>query len=73
MRWGIGLSFGKNAIRHYQILAPTGWNASPMDESGKKGPIEQALIGTPVRDRDQPIELLRVVHSFDPCLACSIH
>jgi hydrogenase large subunit len=70
---GHWLEFRENAIRHYQILAPTGWNASPMDESGKKGPIEQALIGTPVRDRDQPIELLRVVHSFDPCLACSVH
>jgi hydrogenase large subunit len=70
---GHWLEFREDAIRHYQILAPTGWNASPMDESGKKGPIEQALIGTSVRDRDQPIELLRVVHSFDPCLACSIH
>jgi len=70
---GHWVEFQKNAIERYQILAPTGWNASPRDESGAKGPIEQALIGTPVRDRNQPLELLRVVHSFDPCLACSIH
>jgi Ni,Fe-hydrogenase I large subunit len=44
-----------------------------MDDLGQFGPIEQALVGTPVADETQPIEILRVVHSFDPCLACSVH
>jgi hydrogenase large subunit len=44
-----------------------------MDDTGVKGPIEQALIGTPVADATQPIEVLRVVHSFDPCLSCAVH
>jgi hydrogenase large subunit len=70
---GHWVEFSRQAIRRYQILTPTGWNASPRDETGQKGPMEQALIGTPVRDKNQPIELLRVVHSFDPCLACSVH
>jgi hydrogenase large subunit len=65
--------FEENAIRRYQVVTPTAWNGSPMDALGQKGPIEQALIGTPVRDQQEPVELLRVVHSFDPCLACSVH
>jgi hydrogenase large subunit len=60
-------------VSRYQIITPTAWNASPHDEVGQPGPMEQALIGTTVRDFDNPIELLRVVHSFDPCLACSVH
>ncbi len=70
---GHWLQFHKHAIDRYQILTPTTWNASPRDDVGEPGPIEQALVGTPVRRRDQPVELLRVVHSFDPCLACSVH
>lgn len=65
------LSGGK--IGNYQIITPTAWNASPMDDFNQRGAIEQALIGTPVADPKQPIELLRVVHSFDPCLSCSVH
>ena len=60
-------------ISNYQFITPTAWNASPMDDAGVKGPIEQALMGTPVADITQPVELLRIVHSFDPCLACAIH
>ncbi|UCH35135.1 MAG: nickel-dependent hydrogenase large subunit, partial [Armatimonadota bacterium] len=60
-------------ISRYQVVSPTNWNASPRDDAGQMGPIEQALLGTPVADSNQPIELLRVVHSFDPCLACSVH
>ncbi|MFC1923596.1 nickel-dependent hydrogenase large subunit [Chloroflexota bacterium] len=60
-------------ISRYQVVTPTAWNASPKDDIEQKGPIEQALIGTPVIDTDQPIELLRVVHSFDPCIACAVH
>ncbi len=60
-------------IAKYQIITPTCWNASPMDSLGVKGPVEQALIGTPIKDVAQPIEALRVVHSFDPCLSCAVH
>lgn len=64
---------GSGKISRYQVITPTCWNASPMDDSGVKGPIEQALIGTPIIDEGQPIEALRVIHSFDPCLACAVH
>jgi len=65
------ISGGK--IVNYQVLTPTCWNASPRDSAGVPGPIEQALIGTPVSDLDQPVEVLRVIHSFDPCLSCAVH
>jgi len=60
-------------IDRYQIVTPTQWNASPKDDVGQSGAIEQALIGTVIGDIDQPIEVLRVVHSFDPCLSCAVH
>jgi NiFe hydrogenase len=60
-------------ISHYQVVAPTTWNASPRDDIGQPGPFEQALVGTPVADPEPPLELLRTVHSFDPCLACAVH
>jgi hydrogenase large subunit len=60
-------------IENYQAVVPTTWNASPRDDSGTPGPMEQALIGTKVRDKDNPFELVRIVRSFDPCLACAIH
>jgi hydrogenase large subunit len=60
-------------IDRYQIVTPTAWNASPQDDTSQSGPIEQALVGTPIADVNQPIEVLRVVHSFDPCMACSVH
>ncbi len=60
-------------ISRYQIITPTCWNASPRDSNGVRGPIEEALIGTPVQNTDEPIEVVRVIHSFDPCLACAVH
>ena len=60
-------------IDRYQIITPTCWNASPRDDSGILGPMEQALVGTPINDPNQPIEALRVIHSFDPCLSCAVH
>jgi Ni,Fe-hydrogenase I large subunit len=60
-------------IDHYQAVVPTTWNGSPRDAHGQRGPWEQALIGTPVHDPEQPIEILRTVHSFDPCMACAVH
>ncbi len=70
---GHWVQIGNSKLTQYQIVSPTGWNASPMDDAGQHGAMEQALIGTPVRDLQNPIELLRVVHSFDPCLSCSVH
>jgi hydrogenase large subunit len=60
-------------IGNYQIVTPTCWNASPRDSQKVRGPMEQALVGTPVSDPDQPIEVLRVIHSMDPCLSCAVH
>lgn len=60
-------------ISRYQVVTPTNWNASPRDDADVPGPIEAALVGTPVSDVTQPVEVLRVVHTFDPCLACAVH
>lgn len=60
-------------IGRYQVITPTCWNCSPKDSNGNRGPMEEALIGTPVAKADEPIEVLRVVHSFDPCLDCATH
>jgi hydrogenase large subunit len=60
-------------IENYQLVVPSTWNASPRDSSGQRSPYEAALIGTPVHDPAQPLEILRTVHSFDPCLACAVH
>ena len=60
-------------IKRYQAVVPTTWNASPRDAQGQPGPYEQALVGTPIADPTRPLELLRTVHSFDPCLACAVH
>ncbi len=60
-------------IAHYQCVVPTTWNASPADDGGTPGPIEQALIGTRVKDEANPFEIVRIVRSFDPCLACAVH
>jgi len=67
----VGIQAGK--ISHYQIIPPTNWNASPRDAAGQPGPIEQAVIGTPEPDPERPMNTQRVVRSFDPCLACSVH
>lgn len=60
-------------IANYQAVVPSTWNMSPRDQDFQRGPAEEALIGTPVADADNPIEVVRVVRSFDPCLACAIH
>jgi hydrogenase large subunit len=70
---GHWITISGGTINRYQVITPTNWNASPRDDSGQLGPIEQALVGTPVANIGQPIEVLRVVHSFDPCLACAVH
>jgi hydrogenase large subunit len=58
---------------NYQQVVPTTWNASPRDGKGQRSPYEAALIGTPVADPKLPLEIIRTIHSFDPCLACAVH
>lgn len=60
-------------IASYQIVVPSTWNASPRDGKGQHGAYESALIGTPMADPKRPVEILRTIHSFDPCLACASH
>ena len=60
-------------IKNYQYVVPSTWNLGPRCEKGKMGPVESALIGTPVADPKSPLEILRTVHSFDPCIACAVH
>ena len=60
-------------IENYQAVVPSTWNAGPRDERGQTGPYEASLEGTPVADPERPLELLRTIHSFDPCLACAVH
>jgi hydrogenase large subunit len=60
-------------IANYQLVVPSTWNASPRDPKGQLSAYEAALIGTPVKNPDQPLELLRTIHSFDPCIACAVH
>jgi hydrogenase large subunit len=60
-------------IENYQLVVPTTWNASPRDPQGQRSAYEEALIGTPIADPKNPMEILRTIHSFDPCLACAVH
>ena len=60
-------------IANYQAVVPSTWNAGPRDAQGQRGPYEAALQGTPIADPERPLEILRTVHSFDPCLACAVH
>lgn len=60
-------------IANYQLVVPTTWNASPRDGEGKQSAYESSLMDTPVADIHQPVEILRTIHSFDPCLACAVH
>jgi hydrogenase large subunit len=57
----------------YQMVVPTTWNASPRDPKDQMSAYESALIGTPIADPNNPLEILRTIHSFDPCLACAVH
>lgn len=60
-------------IANYQVITPTAWNIGPRDAQGTLGPIEQALIGTPIQDMNDPVELGHVARSFDSCLVCTVH
>jgi hydrogenase large subunit len=83
MGWGISeaprgalghwVRIENGTIANYQCVVPSTWNGSPRDALGQRGPWEEALIGTPVADPQKPVEILRTIHSFDPCMACSVH
>ena len=61
-------------IASYQIIAPTTWNFSPRDATGTPGPLEQALVGAPLRDGEtSPLAAQHIVRSFDPCMVCTVH
>jgi len=60
-------------IDNYQLVVPSTWNASPRDSKGQRSSYEEALIGTHLANPEQPLEILRTIHSFDPCIACAVH
>ena len=60
-------------IDNYQLVVPSTWNASPKDHKGQRSAYEESLLGTPIANPDQPVEILRTIHSFDPCIACAVH
>ncbi|MGB5429042.1 nickel-dependent hydrogenase large subunit [Eudoraea sp.] len=67
----IRIKEGKTA--NYQLVVPSTWNASPRDPKGQRSAYESTLLGTPVADTELPLEIIRTIHSFDPCLACAVH
>ena len=60
-------------IGNYQAVVPTTWNAGPRDHNGLEGPYDAALKGHTLHDPQQPLEILRTIHSFDPCMGCAVH
>lgn len=60
-------------VKNYQMVVPTTWNASPRDTKGQRSAFEASLLGTPVHDTAVPLEVIRTIHSFDPCMACAVH
>jgi hydrogenase large subunit len=60
-------------IANYQAVVPSTWNAGPRDAQGQPGAYEAALAGHRLHDSQQPLEILRTIHSFDPCIACAVH
>jgi hydrogenase large subunit len=60
-------------IKNYQCVVPSTWNAGPRDAKDIPGPYEASLVGNPIAEPQKPLEVLRTVHSFDPCIACAVH
>jgi len=67
------INIQERKIENFSVIAPTTWNASPKNLDGARGPYEEALVGLKIEDTSKPLEVLRVLHSFDPCLACAVH
>ncbi len=74
-RGGLGhwVTIEDGVIANYQVITPTAWNASPQDAQGLRGPWEEAIVGTVVKNPDDPVEVEHIVRSFDPCLVCTVH
>lgn len=74
-RGGLGhwLEYASGKLTRYQVVTPTCWNASPRDDNGEPGAIEQALTGVQIANPAEPVELFRIIRSFDPCLGCAVH
>jgi len=70
---GHWLQIENGVVARYQCVVPTTWNCSPKDSRGVRGPVETALVGTSIVNEENPIEPVRIVRSFDPCLACAVH
>ena len=70
---GHWIEIEEGKIDNYQYVVPSTWNLGPRCANGKRGPIEEALIDTPLQDPKRPVEILRTIHSFDPCIACGVH
>jgi len=70
---GHWIKIKNHVTENYQMVVPTTWNFSPKDAQGNYGPLEKSLIGVPVPDENNPINIVRVIRSYDPCLACAIH
>ena len=60
-------------VENYQAVVPSTWNAGPMDATGQKGPYEADLVGLKIEDITKPLEIIRIIHSYDPCIACAVH
>ena len=63
----------KGKVANFQLVVPSTWNLGPRCANGLRSAVEEALVGTPVADPKRPVEILRTVHSFDPCIACGVH
>ena len=70
---GHWIRIANGRIANYQCVVPTTWNAGPRDPDGNRGAYEESLVGTELADPEQPLEILRTIHSFDPCIACAVH
>ncbi len=70
---GHWINIEDHVIANYQAIVPSTWNSSPRNKDGKRGPYEESLIGTKLANADQPLEIIRTIHSFDPCMACAVH
>jgi Ni,Fe-hydrogenase I large subunit len=70
---GHWIEIENKVVKNYQAVVPTTWNAGPRDAKGQRGPYETSLLKTPLADPERPLEILRTLHSFDPCLACAVH
>jgi hydrogenase large subunit len=70
---GHWMKTSSNLIESYQVITPSAWNMSPKDNDETPGPLEEALIGVTVKNRDNPVELNHIIRSFDPCMSCTVH